>query len=335
MHSFYQQTSYGNSATLNFFTYRSKAGITYKLNGRNYFYANGSIGNKSPYVDNVFISPRTRNLLTPNPKNEKFQSIEAGYLLRSPNVKGRLTFYATDVKDAADVRRYFADDSTSFVNLAMQGINKRYTGVELGAEVKVSPSINVSFAASLGQAFYTDRPTFTVFSDNDTSENSERFNKWDTAYIANFYVPSGPQSTFQVALNYRNKTYWFFNAQFNYLTRNWIDFAPTHRTREGVGVNTLNSPAWNAIVDQIELPSFYTVDVMLGKSFKVNKFLKFAGNNTYFNFNLGISNLLGNKDIRLYGFENMRTNETNPQWFAPKYAYALGRQYFLNLVLRF
>jgi hypothetical protein len=334
-HAYYQNSSYGNSSSLNFFTYRGKGGITYKLNGRNYFYVNGAIGTKAPFVDNVMVSPRTRNLIISNPQNEKFQSIEAGYLLRSPNVKGRLTFYATDIKNASDIRRYFADDSTSFVNLAMQGINKRYTGVEIGAEIKVSPSITCSFAGSIGQAFYTDRPTFNVFSDNDTSEVADKNPKLDTAYIANFYLPSGPQSAFQLGINYRNKRYWFFNANFNYLARNWIDFAPTHRTREGVGVNMLDSKEWNAIVDQMELPSFYTVDVTLGKSFKINKYLKFAGNNTYLNFNLGISNLLGNKDIKLYGFENMRTNETNPQWFAPKYAYALGRQYFLNFVLRF
>jgi hypothetical protein len=333
-HAFYKETSYGQSPSLNFFTSRAKAGITYKLDGRNYFFANAAIGSKAPFVDNVMVSPRTRNLIISNPTTEKFESLEAGYLLRSPNVKGRITLYATNVRDAADIRRYFADDSASFANLAMQGINKRYTGIEAGAEVKVSATITLSGAVSLGQAFYSNRPYFNVYSDNDTIQFVGTTPKSDTAYIQNFYVPAGPQSAAQLAINYRNKTYWFFNGSINYMGRNYIDFAPTHRTREGVGLNSLNSPEWNAIVDQLQLPAFYTVDLMLGKSFKVNKYIRKAGNNTYLNFNLGISNALNNRDIKLYGFENMRTNETNPQWFAARYAYALGRQYFINLVLR-
>lgn len=334
-HAYYPTTSEGNSATLNFFTYRTKGGLTYKIDGRNYLYANGSVGNKAPFVDNVFVSPRTRNLTISNPTTEKFESGEIGYLLRSPNVKARLTYYITDIRGASDVRRYFADDSASFVNLAMQGINKRYTGIEAGAEIKVSPSVNINAAVSLNQAFYSNRPYFHVYNDNDTSEILDLTPTNDTTYIENFYLPAGPQTALQLGVNYRNKRYWFFNANINYMARNWIDFAPTHRTREGVGLNTLNSDPWNAVVDQKKLPSFYTIDIMLGKSFKVNKYIRKAGSNTYLNFNLGITNLLGRTDIKLYGFENMRTNETNPEWFAARYAYALGRQYFLNFAFRF
>lgn len=335
----YSTNSYGNSEANNFFTYKAKGGFTYKLNGRNYLYINGALGTKAPYVDNVVISPRTRNQLISNPITEKFSTLEAGYLLRSPNIKGRLTFFATDVKDAADIKRYYSDDDVSFVNMAMQGINKRYTGIEIGTEIKVSPSLSVNLAGAFTQAFYTSRPYINIYVDNDTLASNTNApgigSLTDTVYMKNYYVPSGPQTALQIALNYRSKKFWFATLSFNYLANNYMDFAPTRRTKSGIDMVTPESAEWHAILDQQKLPNFYTVDIFGGKSFKVNKYIKKAGSQTYLNLNLGLTNLLNNKNIRLYGFENMRYNNQNTDWFAPRYAYALGIQYFVNMTLRF
>lgn len=333
----YQNNSLGNSEKLNFTTYKAKGGVTYKLNGRNYFYANGGLGTKSPFVDNVIISPRTRNRLIDNPQVEKFKTAEIGYLLRSPNLKARLTFFATDVQNASDIKRYFYSDSGAFVNMTMKGINKRYTGIEFGAEIKISPTFSVNLAGAFTQAFYTNRPTYKVYSDNDTAQFISTFNQAnDSLYIKNYYIPSGPQTALQASLNYRSKRYWFASLTFNYMARNYIDFAPLSRTAESVDLVPYDSAPFHEIIDQRKLPSFYTIDLFGGKSFKVNKYIKKAGYNTYLMLNIGLTNILNNKNIGLYGFENLRsTNGTNPTWFAPKQAYALGTQYFLNLSLRF
>lgn len=95
------------------------------------------------------------------------------------------------------------------------------------------------------------------------------------------------------------------------------------------------SEEWGNVVDQQKLPSSFTVDINAGKSFKVNKYIKHAGSNYFLNLNVGVSNILNNKNIILYGFENLRTNNENPDWFPSKYAYALGIQYFVNAALRF
>ena len=153
--------------------------------------------------------------------------------------------------------------------------------------------------------------------------------------MKNYYVPSGPQSSFQAALRYNSKRYWYGTLSFNYLANNYIDFAPTARTKEGVDNLTEGSEQWHHILDQKKLPDFYTVDLFMGKSFKVNKYIKKVGNQTFLLFNLGISNLLNNTDIKLYGFENLRFDKEKPDLYDPKSAYTLGIQYFLNLSLRF
>ena len=335
-HGLYPNNSKGNSSTNTFFTPKLNGGITYKLNVRNYLYANGSIGDKAPYVDNVIISPRTRNLIISNPRNESFSNAEIGYLLRSPNIKTRLTFFVSDVKNAADIKRYFDDATYAFSNMAMQGINKRYTGLEFGAEIKLDPSLTLNVAAALTQAYYTSRPIINVYSDNDLDQvlNPSAV-ATDTIYMENYYVPAGPQTAFQAALNYRSKKYWYATISANYLGNNWIDFTPTRRTKSGVDLLKYESEEWGNVVDQQKLPSSFTVDINAGKSFKVNKYIKHAGSNYFLNLNVGVSNILNNKNIILYGFENLRTNNENPDWFPSKYAYALGIQYFVNAALRF
>lgn len=332
----YTTNSYGKSSTNTFFNPKVKGGITYKMNGRNYFYANATMGSRAPFVDNVIISSRTRNEQIANPSNEKFSGAEVGYLIRSPKFKGRFTFFASDVKNASDIRRFYRDDDYSFVSMALQGIDKRYTGLEFGAELKLSPSITLAAATSLAQTFYTSRPFINIYSDNEIGTlNSTVSGGVDTVYMKNYYVPSGPQSASQASINYRSKSYWYATLSINYLARNWMDFAPTARTREGVDNLVYESAEWQNAIAQKKLPNIFTVDINCGKSFKLDKYYKNAGNQTFLLFNLGISNLLNNQNINLYGFENLRVNTENPEWFAPKYAYALGIQYFLNLSLRF
>lgn len=336
MSGLYVTNSYGKSASMTYFNPKVKGGLTYKINGRNYLYANASMGSRAPFVDNVVISPRTRNEMIASPVSEKFSSSEIGYLLRAPNVKGRLTFFASEVKDACDVKRFYSDVDGSFISMALQGINKRYTGVELGTEVKLSPSFSLGLAGAYTQAFYTSRPFIDVYSDNEIGTlNTTASGERDTVYMKNYYVPSGPQATFQANLHYNSKYYWYGNLSFNYLANNWMDFSPTARTKDAVDNLVKDSEAWHNVIDQKKLPNFYTVDLMLGKSFKVNKYIKRASNQTMLVFTFGLNNILNNKNINLYGFENLRFKKEDADLFGPKYAYALGTQYFINLSLRF
>lgn len=336
LNGLYPSNSFGKSAVNNFLTWRTKGGATYKINGRNYIYVNGSIGTRAPFVDNVIVSPRTRNLMISNPQQEEYNSLEAGYLLRSPNVKARLTAFLSNINNASDIKRYYGDDSASFVNMAMQGINKRYMGIEAGAEIKLSPSFSVNLAAAFTQAYYTSRPYINIYSDNDTVQLQQSGNNAsDTIFMKNFYLPAGPQTAMQLAFRYNSKRYWFFTASLNYMANNWMDFTPTRRTKDAVDLLKYPSDEWTSVVAQRRIPSFYTIDLFGGKSFKVNKYLPKAGSNTYLNLNLGVTNLLNNQNIMLYGFENMRFNRQNPDWFPSKGAYALGIQYFINATLRF
>ena len=57
----FPNASYGKGTVNSFFNYAGKGGVTYKIDGRNYVYVNGSYMTRAPYFENVYISPRTRN----------------------------------------------------------------------------------------------------------------------------------------------------------------------------------------------------------------------------------------------------------------------------------
>jgi len=334
----YPTNSFGESEKINLNTYRSKAGVTLKINGRNYIYANGAIGTRAPFADDVFISGRTRNQTIERPSVERIRSAEVGYLLRSPNFKTRISGYVTEVKGASDVRRYFHDDNRSFTNMVLRGINRRSTGIEIGSEIKLSPALSLNLAANIGQAFFTSNASYTEYDDNDTllAATQKIFSDYDTAFIANYHVAKGPQTSFQANLFYRSPKYWFGSLTLNYMSGKWLDIAPSAKSLEGL--ETLDRDVYNTLIQQEEVPAYITLGAFAGKSFKLKKYFKKASNSMYLFVNLGLSNILNKDDIVLYGFENLRLGTVRDDYipaFGNRRAYAFGAQYFLNIAFTF
>ncbi len=334
-------TSAGDSERLSFGEYAAKAGVTYKLDGRNYILLNGAYQARSPYVRDAFVSPRTRNQQVDNLTQEKILSVEGGYLLRSPNIKARAIGYYTRFQDQIYNRSFFldnairTDDGTrgGFVNYIMNGINTEHMGVELAVEAKITPALRASAVAAIGQYIYTNRPTATVYLDQLAAQVSEQ-----TVYIQNFYVAGTPQQAYTFGLSYNSPDYWFANINFNYFNQTYLDFYPERRTTAAVSyvddpqvqqeVVTPDSPLWNEIIDQEKVPTAFTIDFFGGKSFKFN--------DVYLYLNVGVSNVLDKQDFITGGYEQFRFDFEGKDVgrFPSNYFYLFGRTYFVNLALR-
>ncbi|MBS1776432.1 MAG: TonB-dependent receptor [Bacteroidetes bacterium] len=327
----YANNSFGMSNSQKFSTYMLKGGITYKLNGRNYLFVNAATAQDAPTVDNTFISPSTRNQTISNPTAQNTLSFEGGYLLKAPKVNGRLVAYSTDVKGATDIKRYFNEDYVTFVNYVMTNVNSRYTGIEAALEYKLNPAFNVTGVVSLGQAFFTNRPDVSVYGDNDTSIVSVP----QKVYIDNYYLAVGPQSAYSLSVKYNSKQYWFGTLSFNYFDRNYVEVNPGRRTESAVTTLTPGTAEWHHVLDQERLPAFFTVDLFLYKSILLSKSFKFLPRNTSLYLSLGINNLLDNRNIRTGGFEQLRFDKAAPDKFPSKYFIGYGRNYFINISLKF
>ncbi len=131
----FPDNSYGDSEKQSFFDYGAKAGITYKINGRNFVTANTAYITKAPTFRSAYISPRSRDNVIDGLDSETIMSGDLSYIMRTPKVKKtRLTFYYTEMKDQIWARSFYMEtaEEPAFVNYILTGIDKLYTGLEFG-----------------------------------------------------------------------------------------------------------------------------------------------------------------------------------------------------------
>ena len=323
----FPDNSFGKSEVQNFTNYAAKGGLTYKINGRNYLYANGMYQTRAPFYRNAYISPRTRDQLLPNLTDETIYGGEAGYIVRAPKIKARFTGYYTQFQDQVRVLRFYSDFSRAFGNYILSGVDKQHLGAEVAIEAKISPRFTLSGVAAIGEYQYNSRQTGNIFLDNveDLSRDTEDF----TIYTKNLHIAGMPQRAYTFGINYNDPKYWFANLNFNYFDRVWIDFSPERRIAENlIGIDPA-SDQYRSIVEQELSNSAFTLDFFGGKSFK------FGRNFLY--LNLGVSNILDKQDFRTGGFEQLRfdARDRDVNAFPSRYYYSFGRNYFFNISYRY
>jgi hypothetical protein len=325
--------SFGKSKAQSFAVFGAKGGATYKLDGRNFLFVNANYSEDAPFIENTYISIRTRDFTVADPKTVKTKSIEGGYLMRAPRLNIRAVGYVTDMTDATEFKRFYHDDYRTFVSYVLTGVNMRFIGTELAVDVKVSPSLNVTGVAALGQAFYTSRPLVSIYRDNDTAAVAST----KTAYIQNYYLGVGPQSNYNLGINYRSPHYWSANVNFSYFDRNYVDINAERRTPDAVELLEPGSKQHQDVLRQEKLPSAFTVNLFLTKSILLSKVVKGLPKNTFLYLSLGVNNLLNNTKMITGGYEWLRFDNSykDVSRFSNKYFYGYGTNYFLNVGLKF
>lgn len=328
----YPLESFGKSDKENFFNYAIKGGATYKYNGRNYFFANGTYLTRAPLFENAYISPRTRNKVANDLDSETIYGVEGGYLLKAPRLKARAVAYYTQYQDIVDNRSFYHGDFRTFVNYTLTNIDKRHAGFELAVEANLGKGFSASAVAAIGEYVYTDRPLATITQDNrDTVLASN-----DVVYAKNLHVANGPESAYTFGLTYRSPKFWSVYLNLNYFDKRYVDFNPSRRTISSLDLVNEGSTTWNQILSQEKIDGQFTVDISGSKSWRMNNHIKSLKKNTFLVLNIGISNILNNEDIITTAFEQLRfdagTKDINR--FPAKYAYGFGTTFFASLTLR-
>ncbi len=327
----FPNNSLGESET---FTYASpfvKAGLTYKINGRNYIFANGSYGLRAPSVNDVFLSPRTRNQTLVNPIQQTVISAEGGYIHNSPKFKFRAVGYITYALDGIRTMSFYHDLYNNNVNLNLQNIDIRSYGGEFGLDWKIWKGIALNAAVGIGRSQYVDRPLATTTLDNSQALLSAD----ETVYFNNVNVANGPQWANTIGIAYNSPQFWFLKLNFNYFDWMWVDASPIRRTATAVEGLDPNGEQYRKIITQERLPGAFTMDFFGGYSWKLDKTFKKMKKSQYLNFTASISNIT-NTIFFNGGFEQLRYDDVNknPDKFANKYYTAYGFNFFLNVTYR-
>ncbi|NOT51004.1 MAG: TonB-dependent receptor [Chitinophagaceae bacterium] len=324
--------------TMNEFTnYGGKGGVTYKIDGRNYIFANASYQTRAPYFENIFISPRTRNDQQNDVKSETIQTAEAGYIMNAPKFKIRLNGYYTRFQDGMDVMSFYHDSYQNFVNYAISGIDKLHFGGEFGIEAKVTSTITVNAAAAVGRYYYNSKQNAIITVDNSASVIGQQL-----IYAENFRIPSTPMEAYSFGASYRSPKFWFISLTGNYFDQSYLSFNPLRRTWDALKFVAPGSAGYNEIFNQTKFDAQFTLDFFGGWSWKLPKAYEVNKKPTFLVFNVGVNNILNNQDIVTGGYEQLRydaqTTTTDPistGKFPAKLYYAYGINFFSSVTLRF
>ena len=322
--------SYGNSNNNYFVNYAFKGGVTYKMNGRNYFFMNAAYSTRAPFFENAYIAPRTRNITQDNLISENIQAAEAGYTLNAPKIKIRLNGYCTSFRHGFNVLTFYHETYQNFVNYALSNIGKIHFGGEFGLEATIAKNVSINAAAAVGRYYYNSRQHAIVTLDNTAEILSD-----ETVYSQNYRVAGTPQEAYSLGISYRSPKFWFISLTGNYFDQMWLDFNPIRRTDAAVENVDPKSDAWHSIIGQTRLSPAFTADFFGGYSYRINRTSR-GKKPMFLVFNAGINNLLNNKHIISGGYEQLRFDfdTKDPNQFPPKYYYAFGLNYFTSVALR-
>ncbi|MGL6129446.1 carboxypeptidase regulatory-like domain-containing protein [Chryseobacterium artocarpi] len=344
----FSDNSKGKSAVYDALDAGIKGKITYKINGKNFIVYNGAFFSLAPTLNEIYINPRMVDFETPGVNNQMINSNDLSYILRGQILKLRLSAYYTTIHNSTEISRYYADVNdgelgnsfSTLVNEAMSGVNKRYMGLELGFDVKVTPTVNAVGVASIGEYKYTNNPDVATFDDLNGFRGTDY---WGKANVKDYKVAGTPQKAFSFGLKYNSPKYWWVGVSANYLMDQYLDFSALNKTPYMYTERQTNDPfpgVTPELIDQITRQKKFDNQFMLnanaGKSFQFGKYRM--------GISVSVNNILNNRDYVTGGFEQGRNvnfaealtdSQRATPYFGPKLWYDRGRTFFTNVYLRF
>ena len=342
--------SKGDSKHLNFLTYKAKATFAYRFSQAHNLALNVGATQDAPTFNSAFVSPRTRNTVTPGLTPEQAYSAELVYNLNLPYLQARVAGYFTEMTNSSKVISFYDDTQSSFTNFAMSNIDKRYMGVEVAVRIPIWNGLALQGALNCGDYRYTSDPNFV-----QTVDNSNKIKLEDKVYWKGFYVESTPQFATNIGLDFRGPKNWFASINFNYYDKLYLSMNPAYRTNNAVKPymqvlastsSTTEQQIWaatemQAMRAQEELGHAYTLAASLGKNWYIHR--KYT-----IGFSAEVKNILNNQNFKTGGYEQMRMRKVrgmmpgqdNPSTtyythFDSKYFYMLGTTCFVNVYFRF
>jgi hypothetical protein len=328
----FPDNSYGKGVKHTFMEAGVKAGVVYKISGRQFVTTNISVDLEAPMPDKAYSSIRITDNTFGELTNGKIYAVDANYIFSFKSLSGRFSLFHSEFINQMERVSYFHDAAGTFVNHILSGVNRRNRGVELGAKYRIDGNWSLDVAGTLAEYIYSNNPSGTINYENGSADDQN-----ETVYLKNYRLGGMPQAAGTFAINYFNN-FWFVSLHLNYIANNYIEVAPLRRLasnyatlpdRQGINPYDENDmEKYHLLTHQEKFNDAMTVDFSLGKIF----YLK---NRRSFNFNLSVNNILNNRDVRTGGYESGRIDLSHPDRFRSKYFYMQGVNFFMNASYKF
>ncbi|MDR3327462.1 MAG: TonB-dependent receptor [Prevotellaceae bacterium] len=364
--------SKGKGYTRYFLDPAFKAGVTWKINGRNIVQANILAQTQAPLAYNAYVSAKIKDTQIKNLCSEKVISADLAYNFSFPRVLGRISGFYTSMSDAIETSGYYDDENRTFINMSMSGVDKRFYGVEEGVSVKLNKYFTLVAACTLSDYSYTDNAHIVLSAENGSDITGQNYlggtiDKETKAMIKGLKVAAGPQIAGSLGIKFFHPKMWFADITVNYFDKNYFNFSPSHYTEDLYGNGTEGDPnQWGKYGADIAVmnndgeivrykPS--AARQVLGTQEKINTDLKskfmldfsvgkliYLKNRNSLSINLSVNNLL-NSRIITGGYQqgrvpmvtsgNVTDLSTNYNKYPSKYYYANGINFYLSIGYKF
>ena len=226
-----------------------KAGVTYKINGRNRLKLNAIAETRSPYardayisqrihdrvVDNIYTHDNAKNLKEFYASSEKIVPADLTYEFNYPIVRGRITGFFTQSWNGTELNGYYDDEARTFVNQALTGIDKRYMGLEAAAAFKLGTYFTLTPILSIGDYRYTSDAIAIQSAENGMPMTQDQvtkalvFETKDKVLLKGLKLSTGPQVNASLKLGFFHPKMWFADITVSYHDWNYLSVAPSRR----------------------------------------------------------------------------------------------------------
>ncbi len=323
-------TSYGKSKWQYFDNLGLKLGATFKLDGHNYFLGHAEYSTRAPLADAIYLMPRVKNDVVDGVSSERILAGDIAYTWNYRRFRGSLAAFATMSDDGIERTGFYDDRYNSYTYFILSGVKKVYKGVELGMAYKITPSVTATFAGTYARFQYKNNPQGTR-----TFENGLHPDTTQTVYLKNYYVGSTPQYAANIGIDWAAPGMWFFNVNGTFQGDAYVNLSPAYHEKL--------PDLWGAYPDKDELQAkinelstqdklknAFTLNVSIGKVIYINR-------KVTLNINLNVNNILNNRDVVTYAYQQGRLDTKNydRNAYPNRYSYAQGVRAFLNVGVRF
>lgn len=307
-----------------------KAGATYKIDGRNYLSAHVQAGTRAPLVEAIYISPRVKDTSVSNPESERIFSGDVSYTWNYRRFRGAITAYYTSMSDVIERTSFYDDRYSSYMNYVMTGVHKVNAGVELGMAFNLTPSFTITAAGTYARYRYKNNPTGTR-----SYENGMYPDVTQTVYLRNYYVGSTPQIVGNIGFNWQLPKNWFFGVNGTWMGDSYVNLSPPyHEAIPELWQHFSSEEELKAKVKELsaqeKLKDAFVLNASLGKFFNINRKVRM-------NINLNVNNILNNRNIVTYAYQQGRIDTKNydVSTYSNRYSYSQGIRFYLNVGVAF
>ena len=321
--------SFGKSHTAKFLDGGVKLNMSVNLGHGHAFTFGGGYEEKAPVARTAFSAPQINNDFVKDLTNEKVFSGEVGYQFQTSWLHANITGFFSHLGHVAEYSMYYDDSQNSFSYVSINGIDKKYYGVEAGLNFKLTSAFNIKMLGTISEAKYiNDANAYYTLSEDGLGRQ-------DIVLTKGMREGCTPLTAGSIDLSYHQGG-WYIDLIGNYYDRIYLYYTPVTRyASENQTGNNAGIPRVNRY-SQAKGNGGFMLDASIGKSVYLKR--------GQLSVNLMLTNLLNNTNIVTGGMEQNRKDRKSYDeddiraykfQMNPKKFYANGINGMLNVTYKF